>query len=272
MQTVQSLSGGKTSSYMAVHYPADHYVFALVQIEDANTLPKDDGIVKKVESKIGREFVGTPEDNKTVEVVLELEQRIGQEINWVTGPTFDELIEYKSAIPNQAKRFCTTEMKMMPIFRWWYRNIGEKIRMGVGFRLDEFDRMEKFSTEIKYRFAQNLFGEERYKWNTIEWREGWFPLIDNGITHKPVADYWEPKSLEFPNSSNCKMCFWKQEQELRQNWEETPEIMEWAARKEKEQGHTFRDELSMNQIKNIGLQESMFFGGGSCQADGYCSD
>lgn len=29
MKTVNSLSGGKTSSYIAVHYPADIEVFAL---------------------------------------------------------------------------------------------------------------------------------------------------------------------------------------------------------------------------------------------------
>ena len=33
MITVNSLSGGKTSSYIAANYPADHDVFALVRIE-----------------------------------------------------------------------------------------------------------------------------------------------------------------------------------------------------------------------------------------------
>lgn len=263
---------------MAVHYPADHNVFALVQCEDKTTLPKDKGIIKKVEKRIGREFVGTPEDNRTIEVVLNLEQKIGQEIHWVTGPTFDEIIRERSAIPNQQKRFCTTMMKMMPIFEWWYHNIGEVVKMGIGFRLDEFERSEKFSETINYRCSQNIFGDKQYKWykgiykEPLKWRNGWFPLIDDGVTHKPIADYWKELGWEFPNSSNCNMCFWKQEQELRQNWEENPAIMRWAARKEQEQGHTFRDELSMTQIKQIGLQESMFFGGGSCQADGYCSD
>ena len=34
MKTVNSLSGGKTSSYIAANYPADYNVFALVRIED----------------------------------------------------------------------------------------------------------------------------------------------------------------------------------------------------------------------------------------------
>lgn len=34
MKTVNSLSGGKTSSYIAVHYPADYDIFALVKVKD----------------------------------------------------------------------------------------------------------------------------------------------------------------------------------------------------------------------------------------------
>jgi diphthamide synthase (EF-2-diphthine--ammonia ligase) len=34
--TINSLSGGKTSSYLAVHYPADIEVFAVVCIDDHN--------------------------------------------------------------------------------------------------------------------------------------------------------------------------------------------------------------------------------------------
>lgn len=33
MITVNSLSGGKTSSYLAIHYPADINIFSLVTIE-----------------------------------------------------------------------------------------------------------------------------------------------------------------------------------------------------------------------------------------------
>jgi len=36
MKTVNSLSGGKTSAYLAAHFPADLDVFALVCIDDHN--------------------------------------------------------------------------------------------------------------------------------------------------------------------------------------------------------------------------------------------
>tara|TARA_R110002167_G_scaffold149168_1_gene342383 strand:- start:9066 stop:9206 length:141 start_codon:yes stop_codon:yes gene_type:complete len=41
MKTVNSLSGGKTSSYMAVHYPADYNIFALIRTNDKNCMLPD---------------------------------------------------------------------------------------------------------------------------------------------------------------------------------------------------------------------------------------
>jgi len=38
MKTVNSISGGKTSAYLAKHYPADIELFSLVRIEIYNPL------------------------------------------------------------------------------------------------------------------------------------------------------------------------------------------------------------------------------------------
>ena len=46
-------------------------------------------------------------------------------------------------------RFCTTEMKMRPIWDWWFKHIGEKVKMGIGFRFDEMERAERLSTSFK---------------------------------------------------------------------------------------------------------------------------
>ena len=56
---VNSLSGGKTSSYMAKHYPADYNIFALIRIEDEYCKPKDESIVKYASDKIGMDFIAT---------------------------------------------------------------------------------------------------------------------------------------------------------------------------------------------------------------------
>jgi hypothetical protein len=88
MKTVNSISGGKTSSYLAKHYPADYNLFSLVRIEDKNCTPKDKKLVQLVSDKIGTEFIATAESDLTLKVVLDLEQVIGSEIKWLIGDTF----------------------------------------------------------------------------------------------------------------------------------------------------------------------------------------
>ena len=119
MKTINSLSGGKTSSYMAVHYPADYNIFSLVTIEDINCQPKDRSLVQKVSDKLNKEFIATAEDDKTLKVIFDLEQMIGSEIVWVSGKTFEKVNKYATGgkgLPNMMWRFCTTELKMRPIF------------------------------------------------------------------------------------------------------------------------------------------------------------
>ena len=96
MKTVNSLSGGKTSSYIAVNYPADYNVFALVRTSDKNCLFPDAKIRQIVSDKIGTEFIGTLEDDLIIYTMLDLEQFLGTKINWVTGKTFDEIIIRKN--------------------------------------------------------------------------------------------------------------------------------------------------------------------------------
>jgi len=273
MKTVNSLSGGKTSSYIAIHYPADYNVFALVHVEDKKLTPKDKGLVKIVSDKIGKEFIGTVESDLTLKVLLDLEQEIGKEIIWLTGISFESLIKERNGVPNKMWRFCTKEMKMITIFEWWLQNVGEIVSMRIGFRLDEAERAEKVTTTAKYRRSQSLLRGKRYSWDEIQWRVVDFPLINNGLSHIDIINYWKTRDeYIFPNSSNCLGCFFKPPQELRQNWEEEPIKMQWFDDMENQMRGTFRSDLSMTEIKKIGLQSSMFFGGGSCQSEGYCTD
>ena len=121
MKTINSLSGGKTSSYLAVHYPADYNIFSLVRIDDVKCKPKDDKLVQMVSDKLGIDFVSTAESDKTLKVMFDLEQILGREIIWVSGDSFDEVNRKKKALPNELMRFCTTEMKLKPIFDWWLK-------------------------------------------------------------------------------------------------------------------------------------------------------
>ena len=89
---MNSLSGGKTSSYVAVKYPADYNVFALVTTRDNDCKFPDKKLRQKVSDKIGKEFIGTLEEDMIVYTMFDLEQYIGKEISWVAGESFDDLI------------------------------------------------------------------------------------------------------------------------------------------------------------------------------------
>ena len=270
MKTVNSLSGGKTSSYMAVHYPADYNVFALVCVDDVKCKPKDEGIIKYISDKLDFEFIGTAESDITLYAMRDLEQLLGREITWVKGLSFEKVnrkVTGGKGLPNQMWRFCTTEMKMRPIFDWWFKNIGEKVRMGIGFRYDEKERADRLSTTFK-----GITGKRGTlnKWEELEWREGYFPLIQDRITHYPVYKWSQGSGISFPADSNCVGCFHKPLQQLRKNWDDEPEKMQWFA--DQETHAQWKKEMSMEQVKKIGLQQDFFFGTGSgCQA-GFCTD
>ena len=95
MKTVNSLSGGKTSSYIAANYPADYDVFSLVRIEDKACLFPDEKIRKQVEDKLQAPFIGTVEDDTIIYTMLDLEQYNGREIKWETGLDLAEVVKTK---------------------------------------------------------------------------------------------------------------------------------------------------------------------------------
>lgn len=261
---------------MSVHYPADYEIFSLVRIDADYCKPKDESIVKYASEKLGIDFIATAESDKTLYVMRDLEQLIGREIIWVSGPSFDELIKKRRALPNMMQRFCTSEMKLMPIAEWWLKTIGEKIKMRVGFRYDEKERATRFRTETKLKIGKHSNGNN--KWANFEWREGEFPLIENRITHYPVYQWAKSTDLVFPEDSNCVGCFWKPIQQLRKNWEDEPLKMRWFSEMEKAnfskrtKVQKWKNEADYEQIKSIGLQQDFFFGTGSgCQA-GFCTD
>ena len=93
MKTVNSLSGGKTSSYIAANYPADYDVFALVRTDDKKCMFPDKALRQQIEDRLQKPFIGTLEDDTIIYTMLDLEQYIGQKIDWVTGKTFDKVIQ-----------------------------------------------------------------------------------------------------------------------------------------------------------------------------------
>lgn len=285
MTTVNSLSGGKTSSYLAVHYPADIEIFALVCIDCHNARGVIDPAIKRfVNEKLQKtssqwpEFRATAEDPKTLKVIMDLEQLIGREIIWVRGIGFEELIEKKKYLPNRRTRFCTHQMKMQPIFEYLYLRTELPVEMRIGFRYDELERQERFTT--KYRAALRCDHQitetvDRWvnRWQEFEWRTGKFPLIEDRIMHPTVQRFWRDKPIVFPEDSNCQFCFWKHPQQKRKNFETNPAIMYWGAIHEDMIYSRLADDYSLLQISRLGLQQDFHYGTGTgCQADGFCTN
>tara|TARA_R110002153_G_C13217681_1_gene488515 strand:+ start:178 stop:1017 length:840 start_codon:yes stop_codon:yes gene_type:complete len=279
MKNINSLSGGKTSSYLAVHYPADYNLFALVCNEDKSCAHPDKKVMQLVNDKLQKysarfgECIGTPENYLTLNVILDLEQKLGTEIIWLRDNSFDWWIDYKKGLPNQSKRWCTEVMKLKPIFEWCYLYTKFPVNMRIGYRLDEIERMDRLTTTYKLPVSCNNYGQKRQNWSKdIEWRVGDFPLIDDKILHYAIY-LWSLKSgLKFPEDSNCQMCFNKQPQQLRKNFDDAPNVMNWAKSKETKTKRRFTDAFKMNEIERIGLQTDFVFGTGSGCSSGGCSD
>jgi hypothetical protein len=235
---------------MAVHYPADYNVFALVTIEDPRCSPKDKELIKWVSDKLGKEFIATAEDDLTLLAMRDLEQIIGREIKWLTGKSFDRTTNRRKHLANIEWRYCTLEMKIRPIMKFC-KKLGP-VEMNIGFRYDEKERGGNFNVEQG-------------------WRSVKFPLIDAKIGHYTVYQWAQKSGLVFPVDSNCVGCFWKPLQQLRKNWDDNPEKMQWFADQEAN-GRRWKKDMTYENIKKIGLQEEFHFGtGAGCQA-GYCTD
>jgi hypothetical protein len=295
MKTVNLVSGGKTSGYIAAHYPADFDVFSLVCIDDHNCSPSDSAIIKYVNDKLPYwmrqehgEFIATTEDDSTLTALMDLEQFIGREIRWVRGKSFDRVLREssifggtKTRLPGRIFRYCTLELKMLPIFEWWFMNVGDRVKMRIGFRMNEYDRMERFvnngrHNELRIPDYQSLRGQKKQHKVTFNYRWCSFPLIRDVVYEKDIHDFWDGKEVKFPVVSNCVGCFHKKPDTLAIMCNMHPAKMQWFARQEKELGMgnwlhsktTYQDIIdNNNHYTEILLKES----GASCDSGG-CTD
>lgn len=273
MTTINSLSGGKTSSYLAANYQADVDMFAMVCIDDQNAagwLRYNKKLLQYANDKLEKfipqygEFRATAEDPMIIQTMMDLEQKIGREITWVRGISFDVLINQMNFIPNQITRICTTEMKMKPIFEECYLNYGSEVEMRLGIRYDEPTRMASIGNTFKFPTSCNLYGQGRQNHTEVEWRQVTFPLNEDKILHPNIVRYWNSSTdVTFADDTNCQICFWKNEQQLRKNFDKNPQVMQLASVLEDIVGNTFKKEMSFLEIQKLGLQLDFNFGTGA---------
>jgi len=287
--TVNSLSGGRTSSYIAANYPADIDIFSIVCLSDHNANgayfknPEGRKLQQIVNDKLGDEliakhgeFISTPEDPSIIKTMLDLEQLIGRKITWTRGISFDEMIQQKQSIPNQMMRYCTYLVKILPIFLTLEQMNAIPNRMRIGYRADEFERMLKATESIKIPRIEKQYKNGKPYWQHekfTNWRENEFVLIRDQVFEEDIIKFWSDKNIQFATDSNCQFCFWKTQQQLRQNFETNKSIMLCAAVHEDMIGHSLNKENTLLQIKNLGLQLDAFGGikSAGCQA-GFCTD
>ena len=277
--TVNSLSGGKTSAYIAANYPADYNVFALVRTDDINCKFPDEKVRQMVSDRIGTEFIGTLEEDAIIYTMLDLEQFIGQRIDWVTGETFDDVIKlHGEYLPNIMSRFCTTDMKLTPIFNWWLKNINEPIEMRIGFRANEMSRaktMIEKSTDLGLLEFKHIIGKHksgRNKWKKTGWQLPKFPLIENGIFKDKIEQFWQDKPVRFAYMNNCVGCFHRSPALLKLMSEKHPNKFDWFCNAEnlEKKKRTFKNGITYHKIKNSFKQIQLFEDDFNECDSGYC--
>lgn len=267
MISFNSLSGGQSSSYIAAHYPADFDVFALVTVSDPKLRPADDKLVQMVSDRIGREFIGTVEQPEILQTMFDLEQFTGRRIYWVAGQTFESVIENigRGYLPNIMKRFCTSELKLRPMFEFWQSQIGEPVTTRIGFRLGEENRAQKMRERcnddglVSMKHIIGELADGRNKWATTPWQKPEFPLIRDGIRADTIRSFWTGKNVRFAERNNCVGCFHRNPLLLRKMAETNPTEFGWFVDQEQKHGGRWRSDVPYKKIRQHRLQSELSF-------------
>lgn len=280
MRSYTSVSGGKTSAYMAVHYPTDDYYFAPVLTNDENCIIQDKSLRQYCQDKVkwfDWDSGGCREIDQTLYCLRELEQILGTEIQWISAPfTYDDLIlkrvgntirafGYDNArperpfLPTKQRRICTIAMKVYPMAWHIYLNGGcDPVLAHIGFRWDEPLRVENWKCDKKDMtlhcdIAGQFAGCHRN--TSVEYQIARFPLYEDRITKEQVTKYWQGR-LQFPTVSNCDFCFFHQASQHKHQYLHHPNRLQWWLEMEKQSGQTFSGVPLQSKINDA--QSSLF--------------
>jgi len=280
--TVNSISGGKTSAYLMAHYPANINIFALVIVEDKQNLwmkGKDEKTRQLVSDKIGKEFIGTVEMDEIIYTILDLEQYTGQGINWVSGDTFEQVIKnHGNYLPNQMQRFCTTDMKITPIFNFLKENTQLPVKMRIGLRPNEINRKENILSRTDkngLEMFKTIIGKskngKRNKWGEVPYRYIEFPLIDDNIQKDTIYNFWDNKNVRFAYRNNCVGCVNRQPLFLSHIAKKDIDSFNWFVRQEENTGNKFNSQAMYKDILKFGIQNELFDDDFNDCDSGYCA-
>lgn len=252
--TCISFSGGRTSAYMLWRVLQAH----------GGKLPSDAVVC----------FANTgKEEEATLEFVRDCSDQWRVPITWLeyvhkgfkivdfasaarNGEPFEELIKFKSYLPNPVARFCTEELKVKTINKY-LASIGVDADTMVGVRADEPRRIFKLR-------ARGLL----------------IPLVDAGVSQGGVQSFWRSQpfdlGLAFRDGvtplGNCDLCFLKGSSQILGIIKDRPERAVWWAKQEHFIRATFRsDRPSYGHMhKFLTDQVDMFDDAGGVEC--FCGD
>lgn len=258
--TCISFSGGRTSAYMLYKVLEAHNM-SLPQdavVCFANTGKEDEATLK---------FVNDCATHWNVPIIW-LEYRDAEEtkdrwtlVNYETasrnGEPFEAMIFRKNFLPNSVMRFCTTELKIVPIAKYM-ASIGHvEFETFAGIRADEQKRVAKL--------RQSLHA----------------PLAIAGVNQADVQLFWKQNNfdleLEFQNKvtalGNCDLCFMKGSNQIMSIIQQHPDkAFWWAKQEEKINGRFSKDRPSYAEMVKFAKSQKDFFYDSSESIACFCGD
>ncbi len=213
---VASVSGGRTSGYMAARLKAEYsdrynmrFVFANTGQEHEKTLEFVDRLDKHFRLNL-----------VWVEADVHHGKRVGTGFKIVDfksasrrGEPYEHVIK-KYGIPNKAYPHCNRELKLAPINKWVESEGLSDRLMAVGIRADEVDRMSVQAEQNKIVYPLI----------------SWFPTMKY-----EVMAWWskQPFDLDLPERlGNCTWCWKKSWKKHAENVREDANIYEFPRRME----------------------------------------
>jgi len=200
----------------------EHHVLGLSGGEDSTALAVYLQLHKKIPN-MTYFFCDTGEElPETYEYLNKIKARLGVEIHYLAAERgFQHWLDvYNGYLPSPQARWCTKQMKIIPLERFIQDKFGEDtVYSYIGIRADE-----------------NREGYLSKKPNIIPV----FPFRDDGITKEGVIQILEdsgigmPKYYEWRSRSGCYFCFYQRKYEWVKLAERHPDLFEKAKQFEKE--------------------------------------
>ena len=218
-----SFSGGRTSAYL------------LRQVLDAHdgVLPPNAYVLF---ANTGREHAAT----------YDFVERIGRDwcqviwLEWATngyevttpqtanrdGKPFADLITKRNYLPNPIARFCTSDLKVIPMKKFMQDQGHQDFTSVIGLRADEHRRVAKLRSDPTRDIAM--------------------PLADANVTREDIIAWWtaQPFDLQLPHDDpafgNCDLCFLKGASRIERVIRHEPDRARWWADQESKIGARFR--------------------------------